>query len=197
MRVLFTTRGSAGHLGPLVPYAAACRSAGHDVLVAAQDRFGPALADVPGEILSLDVQRRQPAPQHSAGETGQRHLESPGIARVIMRKRLLESDPRVKLMSEGIHQQQRTGRRPGQPGHRLLHHRRTARPLGQQIPGVSRINGRSENSGVAVFVSANRQFSTRWISSRPTVQPGHAGTGRRSLSGCAWISAVTRSRVLR
>jgi len=39
MRVLFTTRGSAGHLGPLVPYAAACRSAGHDVLVAAQDRF--------------------------------------------------------------------------------------------------------------------------------------------------------------
>jgi UDP:flavonoid glycosyltransferase YjiC (YdhE family) len=39
MRVLFTTRGSAGHLGPLVPYATACRSAGHDVLVAAQDRF--------------------------------------------------------------------------------------------------------------------------------------------------------------
>jgi UDP:flavonoid glycosyltransferase YjiC (YdhE family) len=39
MRVLFTTRGSAGHLGPLVPYARACRSAGHEVLVAAQDRF--------------------------------------------------------------------------------------------------------------------------------------------------------------
>src|SRR3954466_1513696 len=39
MRVLFTTRGSAGHLGPLVPYAAACRRAGHEVLVAAQDRF--------------------------------------------------------------------------------------------------------------------------------------------------------------
>jgi UDP:flavonoid glycosyltransferase YjiC (YdhE family) len=39
MRVLFTTRGSAGHLGPLVPYATACRRAGHDVLVAAQDRF--------------------------------------------------------------------------------------------------------------------------------------------------------------
>ena len=36
MRVLFTTRGSAGHLGP---YATACRSAGHEVLVAAQDRF--------------------------------------------------------------------------------------------------------------------------------------------------------------
>jgi UDP:flavonoid glycosyltransferase YjiC (YdhE family) len=44
MRVLFTTRGSAGHLGPLVPYAAACRSAGHDVLVAAQDRFAANVA---------------------------------------------------------------------------------------------------------------------------------------------------------
>src|SRR4051812_37398928 len=39
MRVLFATRGSAGHLGPLVPYATACRSAGHEVLVAAQDGF--------------------------------------------------------------------------------------------------------------------------------------------------------------
>lgn len=36
MRVLFTTRGSAGHLLPLVPFANACRHAGHDVLVAAQ-----------------------------------------------------------------------------------------------------------------------------------------------------------------
>jgi UDP:flavonoid glycosyltransferase YjiC (YdhE family) len=44
MRVLFTTRGSAGHLGPLVPYATACRHAGHDVLVAAQDRFEPNVA---------------------------------------------------------------------------------------------------------------------------------------------------------
>jgi UDP:flavonoid glycosyltransferase YjiC (YdhE family) len=44
MRVLFTTRGSAGHLGPLVPYATACRRAGHDVLVAAQDRFEPNVA---------------------------------------------------------------------------------------------------------------------------------------------------------
>ena len=36
MRVLFTTRGSAGHLLPLVPFANACRRAGLDVLVAAQ-----------------------------------------------------------------------------------------------------------------------------------------------------------------
>ena len=34
MRVLFTTTGSAGHLGPLVPFADAVRRAGGDVLVA-------------------------------------------------------------------------------------------------------------------------------------------------------------------
>ena len=38
MRVLFTTRGSAGHLLPLVPFAHACRRAGHEVLVAAQEQ---------------------------------------------------------------------------------------------------------------------------------------------------------------
>ena len=38
MRVLFTTRGSSGHLLPLVPFALACRRAGHDVLVAAQEQ---------------------------------------------------------------------------------------------------------------------------------------------------------------
>jgi UDP:flavonoid glycosyltransferase YjiC (YdhE family) len=36
MRVLVTTRGSAGHLLPLAPFAHACRRAGHEVLVAAQ-----------------------------------------------------------------------------------------------------------------------------------------------------------------
>ncbi|UJA21701.1 glycosyltransferase family 1 protein [Thermoleophilia bacterium SCSIO 60948] len=39
MRVLFTTRGSSGHLGPLVPFARACQRAGHDVTVAAQEGF--------------------------------------------------------------------------------------------------------------------------------------------------------------
>jgi UDP:flavonoid glycosyltransferase YjiC (YdhE family) len=38
VRVLFTTRGSAGHLGPLVPFARACQAAGHEVRVAAQGR---------------------------------------------------------------------------------------------------------------------------------------------------------------
>jgi UDP:flavonoid glycosyltransferase YjiC (YdhE family) len=34
MRVLFATTRGAGHLGPLVPFAHACRRAGHDVAVA-------------------------------------------------------------------------------------------------------------------------------------------------------------------
>lgn len=40
MRVLFTTRGSSGHVGPLAPFARACLRAGHDVLVSAQRQFG-------------------------------------------------------------------------------------------------------------------------------------------------------------
>ena len=39
MRVLFTTRGSSGHVTPLAPFAHACLRAGHEVLVAAQDHF--------------------------------------------------------------------------------------------------------------------------------------------------------------
>jgi UDP:flavonoid glycosyltransferase YjiC (YdhE family) len=39
MRILFTTRGSSGHVGPLVPFAHACERAGHDVKVAAQELF--------------------------------------------------------------------------------------------------------------------------------------------------------------
>ena len=40
MRVLFATRGSSGHVGPLVPFALACERAGHEVRVAAQEQFG-------------------------------------------------------------------------------------------------------------------------------------------------------------
>ena len=39
MRVLFTTRGSSGHVGPLAPFAHACLRAGHDVLVSGQRQF--------------------------------------------------------------------------------------------------------------------------------------------------------------
>ena len=38
MRVLLTTRGSAGHVLPLAPLAHACIEAGHEVLVAAQSQ---------------------------------------------------------------------------------------------------------------------------------------------------------------
>ena len=41
MRVLFTTRGSSGHLLPLVPFAQACARAGHDVRIAAQAQNRP------------------------------------------------------------------------------------------------------------------------------------------------------------
>lgn len=39
MRVLMTTRGSAGHLLPLAPFGHACLRAGHEVRVAAQDQM--------------------------------------------------------------------------------------------------------------------------------------------------------------
>ncbi len=38
MRILMTTRGSAGHLIPLAPFGHACLRAGHEVLVAAQEQ---------------------------------------------------------------------------------------------------------------------------------------------------------------
>jgi UDP:flavonoid glycosyltransferase YjiC (YdhE family) len=40
MRILMATRGSAGHVGPLVPFAHACLRAGHEVVVAAQRQHG-------------------------------------------------------------------------------------------------------------------------------------------------------------
>ena len=67
MRVLFATRGSAGHLGPLVPFAHACRRAGHEVVVAAQrghqkhvERAGLAFApvgDPPAEEWMPELER--------------------------------------------------------------------------------------------------------------------------------------------
>ncbi|MDQ3897749.1 MAG: glycosyltransferase [Actinomycetota bacterium] len=41
MRVLVATTAGLGHFGPLLPFAAACRRAGHDVLVAAPASFAP------------------------------------------------------------------------------------------------------------------------------------------------------------
>lgn len=45
MRVLFSTTAGSGHFGPLVPFAQACKQAGHDVVVAAPASFaGPMTA---------------------------------------------------------------------------------------------------------------------------------------------------------
>ena len=44
MRVLFSTTAGAGHFGPMVPFARACRDAGHEVKVAAPASFAPAVA---------------------------------------------------------------------------------------------------------------------------------------------------------
>ncbi|MDQ4133684.1 MAG: glycosyltransferase [Actinomycetota bacterium] len=43
MRVLVATTAGAGHFSPLVPFAEACREAGHDVLVAAPQSFAPSV----------------------------------------------------------------------------------------------------------------------------------------------------------
>ena len=61
MRVLFSTTAGAGHFGPMVPFAKACRDAGHEVKVAAPASFAPAVAatgldhapfaDVPPEVM--------------------------------------------------------------------------------------------------------------------------------------------------
>ncbi len=61
VRVLFSTTAGSGHFGPMVPFAKACRDAGHEVRVAAPASFAEAVAataldhapfaDVPPEVL--------------------------------------------------------------------------------------------------------------------------------------------------
>jgi UDP:flavonoid glycosyltransferase YjiC (YdhE family) len=61
VRVLFSTTAGAGHFGPMVPFAKACRDAGHEVKVAAPASFAPAVAaagldhapfaDVPPDVM--------------------------------------------------------------------------------------------------------------------------------------------------
>lgn len=46
MRVLFSTTAGTGHFGPLVPFARACRDAGHEVTVAAPAPFAESVARV-------------------------------------------------------------------------------------------------------------------------------------------------------
>ena len=43
MRLLVATTANDGHFGPMVPFASACRDAGHEVLVAAPASFAPSV----------------------------------------------------------------------------------------------------------------------------------------------------------
>ncbi|MGH8933455.1 MAG: glycosyltransferase [Egibacteraceae bacterium] len=45
MRILIATNALTGHFRPLLPFADACRRAGHELLVVAPESFAPAVAD--------------------------------------------------------------------------------------------------------------------------------------------------------
>ena len=76
MRVLFSTTAGSGHFGPMVPFAQACRDAGHDVKVAAPASFSEAVAatglehapfaDVPPEVMGPVFARLPHLPREEA-----------------------------------------------------------------------------------------------------------------------------------
>lgn len=78
MRVLFSTTAGSGHFGPLVPFALACREAGHEVKVAAPASFTESVAgaglehapfaDVPPEVLGPLFGRLPTMPREEANE---------------------------------------------------------------------------------------------------------------------------------
>ena len=79
MRILFATTRAAGHFGPLIPFAHACRRAGHDVLVAAAGSLAPhveraglphaALPDPSLEVLEPIWRRLRAMPPRDADRT--------------------------------------------------------------------------------------------------------------------------------
>jgi UDP:flavonoid glycosyltransferase YjiC (YdhE family) len=92
MRVLLTTRGSAGHVLPLAPVAHACIEAGHEVLVAAQGQhranverarlpFAP-VSDPPREELR---RRREPLAGRVGGQP-RAHAGRTGVRRAVHRR---------------------------------------------------------------------------------------------------------------
>src|SRR4051812_42702119 len=81
MRVLFTTRGSAGHVLPLAPFGHAARRAGHEVLVVAQRQHEahaarPGRAPAPVAAPAPDEWRRR------LPEVAQMDVEAANIMRV-------------------------------------------------------------------------------------------------------------------
>jgi UDP:flavonoid glycosyltransferase YjiC (YdhE family) len=79
MRVLFSTTAGSGHFGPMVPFAQACRDAGHEVKVAAPASFAAAVngagldhapfADVPPEVMGPIYQSLFTATREEANQT--------------------------------------------------------------------------------------------------------------------------------
>jgi UDP:flavonoid glycosyltransferase YjiC (YdhE family) len=76
VRVLFSTTAGAGHFGPMVPVAHACRAAGHAVAVAAPASFAASVADagldhlpfpdVPAEVMGAVFARLPSVPREEA-----------------------------------------------------------------------------------------------------------------------------------
>jgi UDP:flavonoid glycosyltransferase YjiC (YdhE family) len=77
--MLFSTTAGSGHFGPMVPFAKACRDAGHEVLVAAPATFAAAVAatglehapfaDVPPEVLGPIYGRLSQVSREEANRT--------------------------------------------------------------------------------------------------------------------------------
>jgi UDP:flavonoid glycosyltransferase YjiC (YdhE family) len=76
VRVLFSTTAGAGHFGPMVPVAHACRAAGHAVVVAAPASFAASVVDaglehlpfpdVPTEVMGAVFARLPSLPREEA-----------------------------------------------------------------------------------------------------------------------------------
>jgi UDP:flavonoid glycosyltransferase YjiC (YdhE family) len=76
MRVLFSTTAGAGHFGPLIPFARACVTAGHEVRVAAPSTFASAVEgagfehapfdDVPPDVMGAVFGRLPGLPRQEA-----------------------------------------------------------------------------------------------------------------------------------
>lgn len=70
MRVLFATTANAGHFRPLVPFAEACRAAGHEVLVAGQAGAAPAARRAGLSFRALAEPHDEALARFRAGQAG-------------------------------------------------------------------------------------------------------------------------------
>jgi UDP:flavonoid glycosyltransferase YjiC (YdhE family) len=70
MRVLFATTGNTGHFRPLVPFAEACRRAGHDVLVAGEGRAAPTARRAGFPFRALAAPDGEELARFQAGQAG-------------------------------------------------------------------------------------------------------------------------------